>query len=525
MSVKLSPIGFWSYARQDDERKLNLLRLQLAFQVQQRFGREAIKIFQDVAAIPPGDDWEAKIRDALDDSSFFIPIITPNFLESKWCDEEFFIFLDREQAIAKEFAPASGERRIFPILYVDIEDVSGYSDQLLPALKKAQWLDIRDLIYKDPEGEEVRARLGLLAKNICKLLRRDLKRKLDREAGIVAPPEPVTVGAGHVKPVHAVPLVNYEPASRQADEPAARSRNQLMTALGIGGLIAAAAAVAFIYPKLKPEPKVIQVVSADPARTPPAAAANPAPSPKAEARPNVPVIAPPIAKPSLPPPASSPSKSDLAPAQTAKLDPCVQAVLEKARSIENGAQVSIAQATKAARTAQDRANAEKAAHPDTPSGGPWTPAPGEGGQSFKFWGDTLANQPNGFGIIEYADGHTDAGQFNNGITGYGVTTTPSTVAGTPPIKLFAKFTHSNFDGYAARVDTDGTTRMDEAKMNKWAGYGATLFRDKTILRGQLPSGNTRIIAALYGKDGHLINAGYFDGYTYYGPYDGAACPV
>src|ERR1700744_4178141 len=110
MGSKLSPIGFWSYARQDDVRQLNRLRQQLSFQVQQRYGREQVKIFQDVSAIPPGADWEAKIRNALDDSAFFIPIITPNFLESQWCDEEFFIFLEREKALAKEFPALAGQR-------------------------------------------------------------------------------------------------------------------------------------------------------------------------------------------------------------------------------------------------------------------------------------------------------------------------------------------------------------------------------------------------------------------------------
>jgi chemotaxis protein histidine kinase CheA len=180
MTEILSPIGFWSYARQDDEERLSALRSILQRQLQQKYGREPIKIFQDVAAIPPGADWNMKISEALHSSTFLIPIITPNFLESEWCNQEFFLFLEREQAIANEFPELAQAKRIFPIFYIDITDVDAFRDDLLPELRKRQWTNFRDLIYKSDTHEDVRLRLDQIAESIVKVLRLDQRAARER---------------------------------------------------------------------------------------------------------------------------------------------------------------------------------------------------------------------------------------------------------------------------------------------------------------------------------------------------------
>jgi len=186
MTETLSPIGFWSYARQDDEEKLSGLRSILQRQLQQKYGREPIKIFQDVAAIPPGADWNNKITEALHSSTFLIPIITPNFLESEWCNQEFFLFLEREQAIAKEFPELAASKRIFPIFYIDITDVEAFDSRLLPELRKRQWANFRDLIYKEDTHESVRLRLDQIAEGIVKVLRLDQRAIRDRKSAAAA---------------------------------------------------------------------------------------------------------------------------------------------------------------------------------------------------------------------------------------------------------------------------------------------------------------------------------------------------
>ena len=83
---RLQPIGFLSYARQDDERsgrQLFELRRLLSDELQVLYGRQEIKIFQDVAAIPPGAKWRQMITEAIANSTFFVPILTPSFAERR----------------------------------------------------------------------------------------------------------------------------------------------------------------------------------------------------------------------------------------------------------------------------------------------------------------------------------------------------------------------------------------------------------------------------------------------------------
>src|SRR5271168_1006819 len=97
--MSLEPVGFWSYTRDDDARsrgKLSQLRTLLADELQGRFGRAyKVHIFQDIVAISYGAAWETEIKVALDSCSFFIPIITPGFLQSEMCCREVMLFHQR----------------------------------------------------------------------------------------------------------------------------------------------------------------------------------------------------------------------------------------------------------------------------------------------------------------------------------------------------------------------------------------------------------------------------------------------
>ncbi len=204
MTARLSPIGFWSYARQDDDAsggKLSLLRFQLASELQQQYGREPIKIFQDVGSIPPGAEWEAKIRTAMHDSSFLIPIITPNFLQSRWCNHELTFFLEREAHLREAHPQLKGQRFIFPVHYVDTAGVDPENPEVLRELRKLQWFDFRSYRLKDYTQEAVCERLAILAKSLRDLLQTRLdqpEKKVwqgattddDRKPAPPAPPPP-----------------------------------------------------------------------------------------------------------------------------------------------------------------------------------------------------------------------------------------------------------------------------------------------------------------------------------------------
>ena len=137
---RLKPIGFWSYARQDDEAsdgRLSQLRGQLARELQQVYGRQKIQLWQDVAAIPPGAEWDKAIDEAIAQSTFLIPIITPAFVESEFCCREVAKFFEREKEInAAYFAKVKTWHpdRLPP----ELEPLRGHAETIFHHLTEAQ---------------------------------------------------------------------------------------------------------------------------------------------------------------------------------------------------------------------------------------------------------------------------------------------------------------------------------------------------------------------------------------------------
>jgi hypothetical protein len=64
----LPPIGFWSYARQDEKpagTNLRGLRLQFMVELQGQYGRDQVQILQDVGAILADAEWAQETNNAL----------------------------------------------------------------------------------------------------------------------------------------------------------------------------------------------------------------------------------------------------------------------------------------------------------------------------------------------------------------------------------------------------------------------------------------------------------------------------
>jgi hypothetical protein len=172
----LSPIGFWSYSNSDDDHsrgRLSQLRALLASELQQKIGRHPkVNIFQDVAAIPPGAEWEKQIRDAINGSFFLIPIVTPALLQSEWCCQEITLFRQREATTLRR------TDLIFPLHYLNVDDRDPlrtedcHDAEVFSFLRRRQWTDFRTLRHIDPESEDVARKIDGLADAIWSALRR-----------------------------------------------------------------------------------------------------------------------------------------------------------------------------------------------------------------------------------------------------------------------------------------------------------------------------------------------------------------
>ena len=138
-------VGFFSYSREDDEdfdaalsSFRNAIQVELAAQLGRN--RSNFRIWQDKFAIPHGAPWRKEISDAINQSVFFVPIVTPRAVGSTYCAFEFESFLAREMQLRREDL-------IFPILYIpvpDLDDGTWQQNPVLKIVKERQYLDWRD---------------------------------------------------------------------------------------------------------------------------------------------------------------------------------------------------------------------------------------------------------------------------------------------------------------------------------------------------------------------------------------------
>src|SRR4249919_829212 len=150
-------VGFFSYSREDDEAfkgKLSALRDGVQRELSAQLGRSkrTFRLWQDQVAIAPGKLWELEIKSAIDGSFFFIPIVTPRSVSSKYCKFEFDAFLARETAIGRSDL-------IFPILYISVaaleNETKWRDDPVLSTIGRRQYVDWRPLRHLAVETREV----------------------------------------------------------------------------------------------------------------------------------------------------------------------------------------------------------------------------------------------------------------------------------------------------------------------------------------------------------------------------------
>jgi uncharacterized membrane protein YeaQ/YmgE (transglycosylase-associated protein family) len=245
----LDPLGFWSYARQDDAQsdgQLSQLRAIVGKAIVLQHGTE-VMLWQNISAIPYGADWAETIERTINQTTFFVPIVTPRFLKSTHCREEFLAFRRQMQNLNRSDL-------IFPIHYVGVDDVKPEETvfgEELTALRRSQWIDFRPLFYSDLKSPEVRRWAGEVAASVLKTLRRPLAAQPRRE------PEPQHRSAAEDKPKSAddTPrsVASNPMASTNVGEAQPTSRQGARVVVRGGGwptslLIAGAVAIALGFP-------------------------------------------------------------------------------------------------------------------------------------------------------------------------------------------------------------------------------------------------------------------------------------
>jgi hypothetical protein len=164
-------VGFFSYSREDDEGsggKLSKLRERIQEELRGQLGRTRrdFRLWQDKTAIAHGELWEDRIKSAVAESVFFIPIITPTAIRSYHCKFEFDSFLAREKELDRD-------NLVFPILYIPVPaltDDRWHQDPLLAIIGSRQYDEWQNLRHLDASSTEVALRVEKFCANICRAL-------------------------------------------------------------------------------------------------------------------------------------------------------------------------------------------------------------------------------------------------------------------------------------------------------------------------------------------------------------------
>lgn len=177
-----TPHGFWSYVHDDNEGMHGAIR-RVAEHVQAEYGvitgGLTLDLFLDNMKLKWGDKWRDRIREAVEQSTFFIPIITPRYFKSEECRRELMGFADQAQKMGREAL-------IMPLYFVEVPELeAGNSDDpMIKLVADSQMKDWRTLRFLDLTTQPYRLALNELATRLVAISK-------ERETATPAQPAPV----------------------------------------------------------------------------------------------------------------------------------------------------------------------------------------------------------------------------------------------------------------------------------------------------------------------------------------------
>jgi hypothetical protein len=139
---------FLSWARGADQVRAFVLRYRTALQQELRIRLDSDAVFLDIEEIDPGDDWRARLGQALCRSVLMIPVYTPPYFwpEHRYCGLEWGATRGLSQA---RLGDPTG---LFPV-------VLRAPSQIHPAARGVQWEDLSSAALSFPIDQKRLARL------------------------------------------------------------------------------------------------------------------------------------------------------------------------------------------------------------------------------------------------------------------------------------------------------------------------------------------------------------------------------
>ena len=157
----ISANGFFSYAHADDAHgKLKTIRDSLCEEYAALTG-DTLNLFFDRNGLEWGDKWEEALESGVDQASFFIPILSPRYFQSVYCQKELRQFLERVRG------DSIRERLVLPILYIDIRpSFVNIDPEMRDEILAFQFEDWTNLRFASPESEEYQKSINRMVNRI-----------------------------------------------------------------------------------------------------------------------------------------------------------------------------------------------------------------------------------------------------------------------------------------------------------------------------------------------------------------------
>lgn len=160
--------GFWSYVHADNNSVGDAI-VKLAERVMSEFellSAEKLRLFVDRGDLEWGEEWQGRIDRELQETTFFIPIITPRYFQSEECRRELVKF----RSAADRFGV---KQLLLPIYYVTVPEmeVDEPEDELIALVKSIQREDMRQARLAEESDSVHRGLVNRLAAKLLKISR------------------------------------------------------------------------------------------------------------------------------------------------------------------------------------------------------------------------------------------------------------------------------------------------------------------------------------------------------------------
>jgi TIR domain len=124
-------------------------------------GRRNLSVYLDSVNLSPGDIYPEELKANIRAARILIVLVSPGWLVSKWCGDEYNLFVQSMQNDPK--------KTVVPILWYDVKGLNIEPDkqQLLNEISnKYEWADWRTLKYATWDQEALNRAAGDLAERL-----------------------------------------------------------------------------------------------------------------------------------------------------------------------------------------------------------------------------------------------------------------------------------------------------------------------------------------------------------------------